>query len=198
MMHSERRLRRAPLAFRVGALCVAAALLVACGGTESGSAADTTMDHSTMDDGTADHSDVNMGDPDATPAADAGGDLVSGTFEVLDTRPPGLDEVSGTADLARRNDGTTVTVGLGGLKPGESYIAHVHFGTCDEGLGHYQFEEGASTMPPNEIHLAFDADDDGAGSMTAENDGVVGDDARSVVVHPEDLMDNKIACADLA
>lgn len=181
---------------RVLAVLAAASLVVlgACGddGDSTSDAPATGMDPD------MDHSEhLNMGDASATPAAEAGGDLVSGSFEVLDTRPPGLDEVAGTAQLARRDDGTTVTVELTGLDPEASYIAHVHFGTCDEALGHYQFEEGGIAMPPNEIHLAFDADADGGGFMTAENDGVVGDDGRSVVVHPKDLMDNKIACADL-
>lgn len=193
MLGPTRRVRRAPSVFGAAAFCLAALMLGACG-DDGGSAADTTMDPN------MDHSErmnMNMGDANATPAADAGGDLDSGTFEVLETRPPGLDNVAGTADLARRDDGTTVTVEFSGLKPQEPYIAHVHFGTCTEELGHYQFEEGGSIMPPNEIHLAFDADDDGAGFMTAENDGVVGDDGKSVVVHPKELMDNKIACADL-
>ncbi|MEZ5381100.1 MAG: hypothetical protein R2754_04800 [Microthrixaceae bacterium] len=147
------------------------------------------MDHDAMS--------VNMGDASATPAAEAGGELVSGTFELLDTRPPGLDDVSGSADLARTDAGTTVTVQLEGLRPGDPYIAHVHFGACSEALGHYQFEVGGEQQPPNEVHLAFEADAEGSGFMSAENDRTVGDDAQSVVVHPKDLMDNKIACADL-
>ena len=51
-------------------------------------------------------------------------------------------------------------------------------------------------MPPNEIHLAFTAAADGTGFMTAENDQTVGPDARSVVVHPIELLDNKVACAE--
>jgi hypothetical protein len=31
-----------------------------------------------------------------------------------------------------------------------------------------------------------------------ENPTVVGEDARAVVVHPADLMDNRVACAQLS
>lgn len=53
-------------------------------------------------------------------------------------------------------------------------------------------------MPPNEIHLAFISTPEGTGFMTAENDRTVGPDARSVVVHPREFTDNRIACAPLS
>jgi len=51
-------------------------------------------------------------------------------------------------------------------------------------------------MPPNEIHLAFTSDDGGNGFMTAENHQIAGLDAVAFVVHPADLIDNKLACVD--
>jgi hypothetical protein len=53
-------------------------------------------------------------------------------------------------------------------------------------------------MPRNEIHLMLRSDASGAASATVENDAVVGDDARAVVVHPAALMDNRVACAQLS
>lgn len=141
---------------------------------------------------------MNMGDPDATAATEVeGAELSTGTFGLLDTRPPGYDDVVGTAWLARHDGGTTVTIAVTGLEPGVEYISHVHAGPCsDNGGPHFQFEEGGSVMPPNEIHLQFTADGDGVGFMTAENDRTVDERAVAIVVHPLDLIDNKVACAE--
>jgi Cu/Zn superoxide dismutase len=180
------------------ALAVTLALvLAACGGSED--TTDTTVmagDGMAMGDGT--DMAMNMGDPDATPAAEvAGAELVTGEFELLDTRPSGYDDVSGTAAMARYDGGTTVTIEVSGLQPGVEYISHVHAGPCaDNGGPHYQFEVGGETVPPNEIHLLFTADEDGRGFMTAENERTVDERAVALVVHPVDLIDNKIACVD--
>ena len=157
------------------------------------------MDESDMADSDMEMADMNMGDPDATPAYDVDpAELVSGSFALLDTRPEGYDGVAGEAYLARYDNGTTVTVELSGLLPDVEYISHVHEDECSENGGdHYKFDPDGSDMPPNEIHLAFVSAADGAGFMTAENDMVAGADARSVVVHPVELLDNKIACAPL-
>jgi Cu/Zn superoxide dismutase len=142
---------------------------------------------------------MNMGDPNAVPAYDvADAEIREGEFVVLDTRPPGHDDVTGRAFIARHPAGTTVTIEISGLQPGEEFIAHVHEGSCAEAGGaHFKFEAGGSDLPPNEIHLLFTSEGDGTGFMTAENEGVAGDDAKSLVVHPVDLLDNKIACAGL-
>jgi hypothetical protein len=77
------------------------------------------------------------------------------------------------------------------------YISHVHAEPCSNNGGpHYQFEVGGSEVPPNEIHLLFTADEDGNGFMTAENAQTTDERAVAIVVHPVDLIDNKIACAD--
>jgi hypothetical protein len=90
-----------------------------------------------------------------------------------------------------------VTVRLEGLKPGVAFISHVHDGPCAEyGGDHYRFDPAGSDAPPNEIHLAFEAAPDGSGFVTAKNDQKVDERAVSVVVHPRDLLDNKIACAE--
>ncbi|MEO1060434.1 MAG: hypothetical protein AAFZ07_03370 [Actinomycetota bacterium] len=209
---TNRTTRRA----RSGALLLAgAAFLAACGDSDDAEPAATTaaaettapmddmemdgdehMDDMDMDD--MDGMAMNMGDVNATPAEEvAGAELASGEFVLLDTRPSGFDDVTGTATIARHDGGTTVTVRLEGLPAGERFISHVHEAPCAENGGdHFQFDPEGSDVPPNEIHLRFDAAEDGTGFMTAENDMVAGDDAVSFVVHPVDLIDNKIACVD--
>ncbi len=143
---------------------------------------------------------MNMGDPGAVPADQvAGGQLVSGRFELLDTAPEGYQHVAGTAELARHAGGTTVNIELRGLHPDTRYLSHVHQGTCAQGGGaHYKFDPGGGDMPPNEIHLAFRSTPRGTGFMTAENEQTAGPAARSVVVHPREFTDNRIACAPLS
>jgi Cu/Zn superoxide dismutase len=178
---------------RAGALALTATLILsACSG------ADESADTTAMGDGMAMDDGMNMGDPNATPASEVeGGELVSGAFALLDTRPSGYDDVAGTAEMARHDDGTTVTIEVSGLQPGMEYISHVHAEPCSNNGGpHYQFEVGGAEIPPNEIHLLFTADEDGNGFMTAENEQSVDERAVAVVVHPVDLVDNKIACAD--
>ena len=176
-------------------------VLAACGNSDSDSNAEpsTTTAMAGMDPmDSMDGMEMNMGNPEATAADEVtGADLATGDFVVLETRPQGYDDVGGTADLARHDGGTTVTIRLENLPPGVDFISHVHVGGCAElGGDHFQFDEGGSDMPPNEIHLAFRSADDGTGFMTAENDRTVDERAVSVVVHPRELLDNKVACAE--
>lgn len=171
-----------------------ALVLTACGGTAGGAHAPGTHQggHSAG---------MNMGDPDAVPAGQVpDAKLTSGTFQLLDTAPEGYQDVAGTATMARHAGGTTVTVELTGLKPEAELISHVHDGTCADGGGgaHYKFDPAGGDKPPNEIHLAFTSTADGTGFMTAENDRTAGPQARSVVVHPREFTDNRIACAPLS
>ncbi len=195
---------------RITALVLASGLLFAACGSDSDdsstadadpSGSETTMgDMADMDDSDdMDLDAMNMGDATATPAAQVeGADLNSGTFALLETRPPDdYEDTAGSADLARSDAGTTVTIELTGLVPGVDYISHLHEAPCADGGGdHYKFDPEGSDLPPNEVHLAFTADADGGGFMTAENDMIAGDDAVAIIVHPSDLLDNKIACAD--
>ena len=141
---------------------------------------------------------MNMGDPSATPADEIeGAQLRAGQFALLDTRPPGMDNAAGTAWLATHDGGTTVTVRMTGLQPGEKYVSHLHAQPCaqDSGGPHFKFDPQGPEQPPNEVHLAFAVDESGAGFMTANN-ARAADDAQSIVVHPAEATDNRIACAD--
>ncbi len=189
------RLRR--LSVTAGALVLAAAL-AACGEDETSEDPAAGMDPSMSDSGMADM--PMMNDPDATPADQVDGEVRSGEFVVLDTAPPGSDDVTGEAWLAQGDAGTTVTIRLTGLEPGTTYTGHLHAAACEEDNGgdHFRFDPDGSELPPNEVHLGFTADDAGAGEATITNDAQVGDGAPSVVVHPQDAMDNRLACADLS
>lgn len=166
--------------------------LAACtGGSDDDGADSDGMDHGDMS--------TSMNDPDATPADQAEGETAEGTFVLLDTAPPDSDFVAGDAFLAQNDDGTTVTIRLTGLAPNTEYMAHLHEKPCNEENGgeHFAFDPDGPETPPNEVHLAFTSDDFGAGEATVTNDNRVEDGARSVVVHPADAMDNRLACADL-
>lgn len=184
---------------RLGALAFAVAITMAACASDDATVADVaTVDDTTGGTAMGDMN-MNMGDPDAIPADDIeGASLARGKYTLLDTRPAGYDDVAGTAVIARHDGGTTVTTELTGLLPSVDYISHVHAQACaDDNAGpHYQFEPGGPTVPPNEIHLAFTSDDEGNGLMTAENHDVAGAEAVSFVVHPEQFVDNKIACVD--
>lgn len=176
------------------------ALLAGCGGESSDHATAKPKTSATASaHGMDEMSGMEMGDPSATPAYKMPqATVVEGTFKLLDTRPPGLDHVKGTAWLAQGPKGTTVTVKLTGLKPGASYMAHLHAQHCSAGNGgaHFQFVKGGPEMPPNEVHLAFDAGKTGIGMTTVNNARKTGKGAVAIVVHPSDALDNRIACAD--
>lgn len=142
---------------------------------------------------------MSMGDASATPAsAISGADLRSGRFVLLESAPSGYERLDGTADIARHDRGTTVTISLSGLPADTEFISHVHTGSCEEAGGpHFMFDTDGPPMPPNEIHLAFTTDAGGAGFMTAENERTVPDAARSIVVHPLRSTTAKVACAEV-
>lgn len=152
------------------------------------------MDQDSMDHGAMD---MNMGTADATLAYEvAGAAVVSGPFEALADAV--ADEITGTAWLARHTGGTTVSIALEGLTPDAQYVSHVHADVCsNDGGPHYRHDVTGMEHPPNEIHLAFTADGDGGGMMTAENATVAGDLAVSVVVHEAGDGAPKLVCADL-
>ncbi len=139
-----------------------------------------------------------MGEPSAPPAFSLpGARLRTARLTLLNTRPPGLDGAVGTAWLATHPGGTTVTVDMMGLKPGDRYTAHLHAQPCaqNNGGGHFKFDPHGPAAPPNEVHLAFTADQTGHGIMTVNNPQAA-DGAKSLVVHPAITPDNRIACAD--
>ncbi|GAB2774997.1 hypothetical protein GCM10027020_30150 [Nocardioides salsibiostraticola] len=180
-----------------------AGTLAACGSdasTEEGSDMPDMNDSAGAGDGMdgMDMSEANQ--PDATPADEVDGEVTEGTFTLLDTAPPGSDDVAGQAWLAQNDDGTTVTIRLSGLEPGVEYVSHLHAQSCSEDNGgpHFAFDPEGEEVPPNEVHLGFTASDDGTGEATVTNDRRVEDLAPSAIVHPADSMDNRLVCADFS
>lgn len=152
----------------------------------------------------------------ATLAACGGddGETVSGAFELTAEAPASYAGLEGEADLTRADGETTVAISLTGLEPDTEYVSHLHFGGCaapEAGGPHFKFDLDGSDEPPNEIHMTFESDADGAGEAeaTAEREVPAGD-AGSVVVHPASEMKmaalvhdeehehpDRIACAEL-
>ncbi|MFS3127498.1 hypothetical protein ACLM5J_03740 [Nocardioides sp. Bht2] len=183
---------------RLGVAALLALSLTACGSDDDKSKDHAGDDHSSNN-GAEDHSGHVMNEPDATPANElTGADVRTGKFTKLKTAPPGSDSVAGDVWVAENGDGTTVTVELTGLAAETDYMLHLHAAKCqvDNGGAHFAFDPAGSDQPPNEVHLAFTSDAQGAGTATVTNPQKVGDAAKSIVVHPAELMDNRLACAN--
>lgn len=188
------------------------ALLSGCGSDEaasSGGASDSAS--SETSEGMGDMGDMGgMGmpsmdmtgiSPDQTPADEIdGAELTEGEFEQLDTAPPDYGDVSGTAEMARTDDETVVTIRLEGLPPDTDFVSHVHAQPCDDEQAgpHFSYDPDGPAAPPNEIHMPFTSGADGSGLQTAVSMRVAPREARAVVVHPAATPDNRVACADLS
>ena len=144
-----------------------------------------------------DRSGLDEGDPTATPADQVAG-ATAATFVLLPTRPPGSDAVRGKAWLAQGERGTTLTVTMSGLRPGELYLGHLHADLCGAkgGGAHFMFDQNGPATPPNEVHLMLTADATGKATLTVTNPRQVGPGAQAVVIHPAAAIDNRLACAD--
>ncbi len=119
--------------------------------------------------------------------SDGGDETVAGTFEVLPEAPAGYDNLSGEAELTRKDGETTTAISVDGLEPDTEYMAHLHTGGCtgsDPGGPHFKFDADGSDEPPNEIHLSFTSNGDGSGSAEFSSDQEVPvGEAGSVVLH---------------
>lgn len=158
---------------------------------------DEGHDHSTHDHGETDMAGM-TGDPEATPAQELpDAELRQGSFEALPDAPQDSPEVAGEAFLARTADGTTLSVDLSGLEAGAEYTSHLHVEACEPHAGgdHFKFDAGGSDQPPNEVHLAIEADEDGGAATTITSDNPDSQGAKSMVLHLAD--GTKFACADL-
>lgn len=131
---------------------------------------------------------------DADPAAaiDSGEETASseasleGEFVVV--AEEGFEDVAGVATQERTADGATTSLEISGLDPETDYISHVHAGACDQedpGGPHYKFDLNGGDTPPNEIHLAFTTDADGAGTATADSAAIPDGEGLTVVVHEQ-------------
>lgn len=154
------------------------------------------MDHA-HDDHTHDMGGMDMGSPDGERADEVDAEeLREGTLQVLDGAPDAFADASGTAHLAL-GEMTWVTVDVDGLAPGTELVGHLHAESCEtEGGPHFRFDEDGGDMPPNEVHVASTAGDDGSLTVSVTNDGVA-TDAMALVLHATDGNTTKALCADL-
>ena len=118
-------------------------------------------------------------------------EAVSGQFELVSGAPADDRGVSGEATLERTDGTTTVALSASGLEPDTEYVAHLHAEGCDQadpGGPHFKFDAGGSDEPPNEIHLEFRSDGEGAAQAEAssEREVPVGE-AGSVVIHEAEV-----------
>lgn len=178
----------------------AAGLLILLAGCARQSLFDAHKDHDHEHAWDTEHtheSDVYVGNVNATPAdAVEGADFMEAPFALMETASADYNSTTGTAQMAVHDPGTTITLRLSNLLPNTDYISHVHEEPCaTAGGAHYRFDPEAGELPPNEIHINFTSDSDGAGFMTAENPNRVDETARSVVVQTPDHVG--LLCADL-
>lgn len=141
-------------------MLVAASALMACGGGDSTSGA--------------------TGDEPAP---------VKGEFAPVEGAPGAYSIAGGEAELERSGGDTALAISLNGLEPKTAYTAHLHTGGCDQaepGGPHFQFQQGGSDEPPNEIHLQFtsNAAGEGEAEVTSGREVPIGE-AGSVVLHAD-------------
>jgi len=114
-------------------------------------------------------------------------EAVSGQFELVSGAPSAYGGLVGEATLTRADGGTTASLAVTGLEPRTAYVAHLHAGGCDQadpGGPHFQFDPNGSEEPPNEIHLEFSSDANGAGKAKASSKREVPEgEAGSIVIH---------------
>lgn len=117
-------------------------------------------------------------------------EAVSGQLRSLPGAPTGDRAVAGETTLRRSDGGTTLSLSVTGLEPDTEYVAHLHTGGCDQadpGGPHFKFDAEGGDEPPNEIHLEFRSEADGAAkAMASSNREVPTGEAGSVVVHEAD------------
>lgn len=130
---------------------------------------------------------ASCGDGDTGGYGGSDAEVVSGQFERVVGAPAGYEAVAGEATVERADGRTTVSLDLRGLAPEGEYVAHLHSGGCDQadpGGPHFKFNPKGSDEPPNEIHLAFSANGQGAATAKASsNREVPSGEAGSVVLH---------------
>jgi hypothetical protein len=135
--------------------------------------------------------------------AQKGFQITRGTFAPV----PGFSDygISGTAQMVRTPGKTIVKIRVSGLKPGQTYAAHVHNAPCSSGGGsHYQHVSG-SADEANEIWLRSANSSDGikanaAGKARGNGTAawVARADAQAVVIHHYGDSKVRVACAQLS
>lgn len=128
---------------------------------------------------------------------------LAGNFDTVPDAPTQLDRVAGNAELVVTDSASEASIVAEGLEPDSEYFAHVHIDACnaeDPGGPHFKFDPDGGDEPPNEIHLRFTTDGEGAGTAESRVEQAVPEgEAKSIVLHGPDGEggETKLACADL-
>jgi hypothetical protein len=155
------------------------------------------------------------GGPSSGPQ-DEGNEGSSATFARLELTPVEGSGVRGNATFAKATTGTRVELELRGLpEPGETYLAHIHPGSCkDEQRAGSPIGEGANHHDNGHGHgedadaigyplTPLESDARGQGSSTTVLEGIAPDDLFSdgpeyLNVHATGSVDPpQLACSDL-
>jgi len=131
-------------------------------------------------------------------AAGADSDVTKGAFHAFAAGAAEGMHIHGDAVMIRTPANRTVVVVIVmGLAPNTTYGAHVHKQACANGDadGHYKFDSAGPVDSVNEIWPGFTTNPSGIGIGFAQNVGIAGSSAVSVVIHAPGGA--KIACADL-
>jgi Cu/Zn superoxide dismutase len=101
---------------------------------------------------------------------------------------------------------TIVRVTAEGLTPGGGYAAHVHYGSCTDYLGHFQYQHPGPSTRENEVWLDLDANAAGRASDQVQVASLDLGQSLSLVVHQHANPDTgpgagppgpRIACGNL-
>ncbi|WP_299559570.1 hypothetical protein [uncultured Mycolicibacterium sp.] len=175
-------------ALALGALCTLPLWAAACGrdtGPDAGQ--DTGPDTPATTTAAATTTSAATTTAEAAPEGEAEVLVLRGEFAPVAGGPDAAQTIAGTAEQRRGPDGAVVAVELTGLAPDTDYIVHLHAGSCelaDPGGPHFRFDPSGPDEPPNEVHLTFTSDADGAAEATAEVDRPLPDgQATTFVLH---------------
>jgi len=130
-------------------------------------------------------------------AAGASADVTKGAFHAFAAGVTEGTQIHGDAVMVRTDTRTVVVIIVMGLAPNTTYGSHVHKQACANGDadGHYKFDPTGPADSVNEIWPGFTTNPSGIGVGFAQNAGIAGASAMSVVIHAPGGA--KIACADL-
>jgi Cu/Zn superoxide dismutase len=149
-------------------------------------------------------------DPDADNAKMACADLTldsddtltaKGSFASFAQADDADEDVAGSVEFVRSEDGTEITFSITGLGDEPEYMSHVHALPCDvaDAGGHYKINPTETdTVEDNELWLDLGNTSDGEAEDSVSSEHRARLDAQSVVLHRMDEDTAlKVACADL-
>jgi Cu/Zn superoxide dismutase len=149
-------------------------------------------------------------DPDADNAKMACADLsldsddtltAKGTFASFAQAEDEDQEIDGSVEFVRSEDGTEISYAIAGLGEDPEYMAHVHALPCDvtDAGGHYKIDPTVTdAVEDNELWLDLGNTGDGEAEDSVSSAHRARLDAQSVVLHRmSDDTPLKVACADL-